>query len=229
MNTRTVSALLHSAMGSLDASQGPPDAQPGHCWLCGVQAGRTYPRSRYRKPTFSDDDHAASPDSDRLCPACAWCLDAYKRLRSRAIVVTADQAVLMTRGEIKPHLLAPPDPPFAILIPTSFQLHLFYRARMAYDRGRFPVQFERQTLTIDRAAFAGLLGHVEALRALGHTVGEITAGQLRYRTLKLHGDVDGALAHSRALDPWRRTGEFGLALHVSHGPSRKEATAGSGD
>src|SRR5690606_28143585 len=128
-----------------------------------------------------------------------------KQLRSRAIVATEHEALLLTRGEIQPHLLAPPEPPFVILIPTSFQLHLFYRARLALDRDRFPVQFERETLAIDRAGFAALLAHIEALRALGHTVGEITTGQLRYRSLKRHGQIDSALAHSRAIDPWRRT------------------------
>lgn len=215
-----VSRLLWTGHGSPETAAGSPEAVSGRCWLCAVQSTRTYARADYRKPTWTDDDQAQTPASDRLCPACAWCIDAFRDLRRTAWLATRDTATALARRDIRAVLLSPPAPPFAVLVPTSFQLHLFHRGRVALDASRFPVQFERALVWVAPETFIPLVTHVETLRALGHTIGEIASGRLRGATIRTHGQLDMALALSEALDPDRRTAVFALALHVSHAPDR---------
>lgn len=218
----SVSRLLWTGHGSPDTVAGPPGAVSGRCWLCGAHSAVTYPRKTYRKPTWTDDDLAQQPESERLCPACAWCIDAFRSLRRAAWMATAQTATALARRDIRDVLLAPPEPPFALLIPTSFQLHLFHRGRVALDVTRYPVQFERALVWLEPGPFGELLGRVERLRELGHTLGEVASGRLRGATIRRHGLVDDALALSESLASARGTGRFGLALHVSHAPERED-------
>lgn len=83
---------------------------------------------------------------------------------------------LLTRSLLREILLNPPQPPFTLAIAESGQKHILPWAAEALDRERFPVQFEMDSIFVDRARFAGLLGHYESLMALGFSKGEIQSG-----------------------------------------------------
>jgi len=86
---------------------------------------------------------------------------------------------LPTRVKIRGWLLNPPDPPFTIAIAESGQKHILFLAQEAHDRAYFPVQFELDTLYIDRAQFALLLQAYESLMALEFSKSEIDSGDYR--------------------------------------------------
>lgn len=215
--------LLWRAYGQPDTQHGPPDETPGRCWLCGCATARSYARKTYRKPTFADDHLAAQPGSERLCPACAWGLDAYRTLRAKAIITNGVVLHELKRSEIRDVLLGDlPDAPFIVLIPTSFQKHLFYRARPGLSHARYPVVFETDLIDVSARRLHRVVAQVETLRGLGHTLGEIESGKLRYPTLRKHGQAGYALEVNAHLDAERGLPLFDLALHISHDP-RKEA------
>lgn len=95
---------------------------------------------------------------------------------------------LPDRQQIRDWLLNPPAPPFTIAIAESGQKHILFLAQEAYSQDRFPVQFELNTLYIDRNQFRNLLGIYENLLSLGFTKTEIDSGN--YRSDRLMAALD---------------------------------------
>lgn len=88
-------------------------------------------------------------------------------------------ANLLTRAEIRGLLLNPPEPPFTLAIAESGQKHILPWAREAHSRDHFPVQFELDTLFLNRAEFAALIEAYESLMVLDFSKTEIDSGDYR--------------------------------------------------
>ena len=89
-------------------------------------------------------------------------------------------------------------------------------AIQAEDRDRFPVQFETESLWVDRNKFATLLQHYQALIALGFCKTEITSGD--YRSDRLVAAINSSFeSHERAIAASRGSGLLLLAEHVAQG------------
>lgn len=86
---------------------------------------------------------------------------------------------LPTRAQIRSWLIEPPPPPFTICIAESGQKHILPWAMESTDRDYFPVQFELDTLYINRANLIDLLTHYEYLMELGFSKAEIDSGNYR--------------------------------------------------
>lgn len=84
-----------------------------------------------------------------------------------------------SRADIRSWLLDPPEPPFTIAIAESGKKHILYLAQEACDREFFPVQFELDTLHVDRSYFTKLLNAYEALMAMAFSKTEINSGIYR--------------------------------------------------
>ena len=83
---------------------------------------------------------------------------------------------LPTRIQLREWLLNPPVPPFTISIAESGQKHTRIWALEAIDRDFFPVQFELDTLHINRAEFTQLIECYEKLMFLDFSKTEINSG-----------------------------------------------------
>lgn len=121
-----------------------------------------------------------------------------------------------TRAEMRDWLLNPPEPPFLINIAESGQKHTVIWALEGHDRDHFPVQFESDSLWVDRAKFTGQLGHYETLLGLGFSKGEIDSGD--YRSDRLAAAYPQYLEHERAVAPLRRSRWIELLSYVGQTP-----------
>jgi len=86
---------------------------------------------------------------------------------------------LPTRIQLREWLLNPPEPPFTLAIAESGQKHILFLAQEAHNRDIFPVQFELDTLHLDRKKFTALVQNYEALMALDFSKSEIDSGDYR--------------------------------------------------
>ena len=119
---------------------------------------------------------------------------------------------LPTRVQMRGWLLDPPEPPFTIAIAESGQKHILPWAMPAYSRDYYPVQFELDSLWVDRVQFAALLSHYEAL--LGwFSKTEIDSGAWHSdRLMKALGRYE---AHDQAIAPHRGTRLLQLLSYVA--------------
>jgi hypothetical protein len=83
------------------------------------------------------------------------------------------------RTRVRDWLINPPEPPFTIAIAESGQKHILFLAQTGYDRDNYPVQFEMDSLAINRAKFVALLEAYEALLNLAFSKTEIDTGEYR--------------------------------------------------
>lgn len=88
-------------------------------------------------------------------------------------------AELPTRAQLREWLLDPPEPPFTIAIAESGQKHILFLSQEAQNRDFYPVQFELDTLHLDRTKFTALLQAYETLMSLEFSKSEIDTGNYR--------------------------------------------------
>lgn len=108
---------------------------------------------------------------------------------------------LPTRIQIRGWLLEPPEPPFTIVIAESGQKHVLPWAQTGHSQDQFPVQFELDSLWVDRRQFESLLGAYEGLMALGFSKTEIDSGQYHsdrlMRAISQYGPLEDQIAPVR--------------------------------
>lgn len=121
-----------------------------------------------------------------------------------------------TRPEIRGWLLNPPEPPFLINIAESGQKHTVIWALEGYHRDHFPVQFESDSLWIDRTKFTAQLNHYETLLGLGFSKSEIDTGD--YRSDRLAVAYPQYLEHEEVVAPLRRSRWIDLLSYVGQKP-----------
>lgn len=120
---------------------------------------------------------------------------------------------LPTRAQMRGWLLDPPEPPFTIAIAESGQKHILPWAQEGHSRDYFPVQFELDSLWIDRAQFTNLIGHYEALMAMGFSKTEIDSG--KYHSDRLMAAISIYGTHDAAIAPYRGARLLELCSHVA--------------
>lgn len=162
------------------------------CYFCGAPA--TVPLSL--KSSFTSQNLARVPDSDKVCERCdywlnlrCWYFNPHKNKWSKLFsrnwssLFVGDKLVsptiegsytegkdtlsivkdLPTRAEIRNWLIDPPPPPFTICVAESGQKHIVMWSQVAYSRECFPVQFEMDSIQIDRESFTKQLSDYEKL------------------------------------------------------------------
>jgi hypothetical protein len=122
-------------------------------------------------------------------------------------------SALATREQMRGWLTNPPEPPFTIAIAESGQKHILPWAQEGHDREYFPVQFELDSLWIDRAQFTSILDAYESLMGLGFSKTEITSGQ--YHSDRLMAAWDQYEQFDVVLETYRGSRLIGLVAHVA--------------
>lgn len=195
------------------------------CYFCSAPA--THPLSL--KSSFTSQNLARLPDSDKICDRCDYWLnlrcwyfsphkDKWSKLFSRnwSNLFVKDRLVspiiegshtegrdtlsivrnLPTRAEIRSWLIDPPDPPFTICISESGQKHIVMWSQAAYSRECFPVQFEMDSIQIDRKSFTKqLLDYEKLLTIFSKT--EIDKGEYHSDRMIKYWQIHG-------YDEWQR-------------------------
>jgi len=126
---------------------------------------------------------------------------------------------LPTRVQMRDWLLNPPEPPFTIVISESGQKHILPWSQEGHDRNYFPVQFEMDTVFLDRH-FATVLAAFEALMGLGFGKTEILTGE--YRSENLKNNLEQWDEFEPILARYRGGRLLELIAHVAQAPEKKE-------
>lgn len=125
---------------------------PHRCWYCGASCDDSHAAATWVKDNCTTRQYAAAPASAHVCAGCVCSLDesasvhvhgepaprAGQRTRLYSWVIDREQA----RAYTKAHLaaltawcLSPPEPPWCIVLATSGQKQLIYRAPVNHGAG----------------------------------------------------------------------------------------------
>jgi len=134
------------------------------CFYCGAPAAEKHSSGKYVKDSFTGRPGVVAPGSPWICEGCVLALreDAEVSLISgevRRVPVAAMRAFswIITRGralaaskahrnEIAAVCLAPPKPPFAIVLSDAGKAHLLYRGVVNHDSGRVVITLESERI-----------------------------------------------------------------------------------
>ena len=149
-------------------------AKPGEkkCFFCGNSCDESYLTRDYVKNTFTNHDIVKCPASEYVCLGCTIStgmgqpgfdmIDGnYKEAttsrggapRLYSWVLTSCYRRAATKGHLghlRDIMLAPPDPPFSIILADSGKKQIIFRCPIARSKNQYPVQLEEELVIIDR-------------------------------------------------------------------------------
>ena len=196
------------------------------CRICG-EVGHGVPFADWVRPTFTDHDKLQI--GDIICHRCRWLFeersellaqrvgkDKPQRMRNYSHFVVDGRWIPLSKGN-KPHmkdlLLGKPFPELAC-IADSGQKHIFFRAKWNPSGSEAGyVQFEEQSIFIERSALAWLLERIEKLYVTFNKAEIGTGDYSQYRILKFGLGTWRAYEHSIAY--MRDSVLFKLALFLA--------------
>lgn len=213
---RTVPELVAAAHG-LECSG------PLACFFCGAPCDGSRRAEDFVRDSFNGRGEVAAPGSPGVCEGCVLCLrehaaiDLIDGTRGRRVTKAAMRAFswLVAGGRmaaaskahlhlLRPVLLAPPDPPWALVLSDSGKRHLLYRGAVNHaDRG-WVVTLEGDRITGDPASLA------DRLRLVGRLVAAwgkpaLAEAMAPSRAFALFARYGGEEA-GRLLAEWSRVG-----------------------
>ncbi len=212
-NAAIAAGPVHTPMGKV-VSYGA--LEPGHlagtCYLCGADTDAGLPKKKVIKPTFTDHGLARAPDSEVVCPYCAWALS-YRELRNYSILATAQGLRHPSRAEWRDILLNPPEPPFMACLAVSGQKWLHFKARINRNNEAFVVMLEEQPVAVVPKKLESLLRRIEDLYTV-FSKSEIESGHYSPQRIQQFG-MEAWLKHETVLERVRGSGIFDVALFVA--------------
>ncbi len=162
------------------------DVPDERCWMCaGETRGRGILVADRITDMFSDVHHMKLPESKSLCEAC-YGLQSQRRFRFYSTLATEDGVRHLARDSWAEILTSPPPPPWAALLATSGQKHLFFKTRINHDNGRVYVQMEDLGIEFPPAELSELLTIVERMYTI-FTKAEIESGNYDSRRILQYG------------------------------------------
>ena len=151
MKPTTASKLAAACFGG--PAPGGRAADPGtRCACCGGDVEGVV-HNYVPGKTFNDLSSFARPGGREVCASCMSLLldDAATAGHSGSGAATKEGfRRLLSNMERLDFLADPPAPPFAVAVITAKRQHVWWMARVAYDRDLIPVQFGHRALVVDR-------------------------------------------------------------------------------
>lgn len=174
----TVPALVALAIAGRNACTGPH-----RCFYCGAPCVVGWPTSQYVKKSFTGHGGVAAPGSPWVCQGCVLCLRESctirlldgtirpdQRMRGYSWVVDRAGATAATKAHInrlREICVAPPEPPFAIILSDSGQTHQLYRGRVNHSPLPIVATLEAEPITYRPAGLLDALGIAGRICAAG--------------------------------------------------------------
>lgn len=209
------SKIIHAAMGKI-VEYSDIDlvkVNDEKCYLCGGYTdGHGRPVSIAILPTFTDRDKARFPQSQSICPGCAFCLS-FSSLRNYSMISTENKLLHPTRQELRQNLLLPPEPPFVFCVAVSGQKWLHFRTKISFSEDNFPVQFEETLVYVNVEQFTFLLSIIEVLYDV-FSKEEIFTGDYKQNRIKQFG-ISRFQQTEDKLSKYRGQRLFNLAVYVA--------------
>jgi len=206
------------------------------CWYCAAPCGEVFPTARYVKDSFTGRTGVAAPGSPWVCQGCVLCLreDARiamlagkrrdgQRMRSYSWVLTAGSARAATKAHLVEHraiCIAPPPPPFALVLSDSGQTHQFYRGVVNHASDPTVVTLEGERIAYRRHELTTLLRLAARISAVAGKVmlREPMAPMVAIRVIEAYIDGESLVA---AWEKAWSTGPGRLAAWLA--PSKADA------
>lgn len=136
---------------------------------------------------------------------------AWNWLCSHHLFTAPDKHECPDRARWREILANPPQPPFLAILTTTGKKQLLFKARIAYGREAFPLQFEDEQILIRPAEFTVALDDFMRLYLLGFSKDAIVSGQYHNKAL-----LDCGLSRWRPLESiiagWRQRNPQLLAV-----------------
>jgi len=191
------------------------------CWLCGGPAFDPVPYQEFVKPTFTDHDKIARPDSDVVCAACVFChaersellaslvgKEKPQRMRNYSHFVVDGKWIPLSKADKArmADLLLNSKPELTV-IAVSGQKHLIFRAQPGWW------QIEEQAIQPFPGKLRELLDKIEALYTT-FSKAEIETGHYAQHRVRKFGLTEWWALESQ-IKPERGSLPFRLALFLA--------------
>lgn len=213
------------------------DAEEGICLFCG-HSGPTVPAAdTINRKYFNNDDITDAPDSDRVCIACAYCMDTRK-VKQGHWIATHDTFERVSTGDLLMAFSAIRDgvyePPIAVKIAEDAirSSHGYLWTPVSYTVDPLRICYDRsmETPLVEWDLLDQLVGDIEDLRWHGFRLDDIREDDPRTNDLASIGRDAYARIRERTIQPHAGTALFELALTLSRSSDdqdRDETTDGN--
>lgn len=198
----------------------------GVCTVCGKSYKGGILRKHLLTPTYMDWDIHKEPDSHGICEACMFCLMLNAEAKRTALknysFVAADKLYLCSQKDMRDWLVAPPEPPFVMVVSVSHKKHLATKAVVSYSRERYTCMYEETPIDVSLDKIRDCIDLIESLRGIGMTKAEIELGRIRFDIFKVW-EQKALLDAIWKVTEYRKTGVLPLALHVAQKKTEEES------
>jgi hypothetical protein len=212
-------------------------ADNGTCLFCG-HTGPTVPAANtINQQYFNDDDIASAPYSDRVCVACAYCMDTQK-VKQGHWIATTDRFKRVSTGDLPDTFGAirrgEYDPPIAVKIAEApiRSSHGYLWTPVSYSVAPLRICYDRsmETPLVKWDLLDQLVDDIEELRWHGFRLEDIREDAPRVDDLESVGYEVYDRIRERTIEPHGGTALFEVAITLSRAADdqdRDETTDGN--
>jgi len=212
-------------------------AEGGTCLFCG-HTGQTVPApDTINRKYFNNDDITDAPYSDRVCVACAYCMDTRK-VKQGHWIATNDRFERVSTGDLPGVFTAIRDaeyePPIAVKIAEDAirSSHGYLWTPVSYTLDPLRICYDRsmETPLVEWGLLDQLVADIEELRWHGFRLDDIRTDSPRVGDLESVGHDVYDRIRDRTIRPHGGTALFELAITLSRAADdqdRDETTDGN--